>query len=336
MKAKFLAILALAMFLMLPTLAQAQVRAGSVHVSPMAGAIFLDNDYGLDDGFLMSMGLGYNFDENWALEFAGSYAPSLDFNDEWDRGGNADITMARLNALYHFNTDSAFVPYVTLGGGGLWASADDSESYNSGAINGGLGFKYFFNETVALRMEVLDVYTFKKFDNGSGTNNIVATAGLTFQFGPRTDCVDSDMDGVCDDYDKCPGTPAGYKVDADGCPITVTIRMDVKFDFDKAVVKQEYMPEVAKVADFMKAHPQTRTTVEGHTDDRGKPEYNQKLSQRRADAVRQTLVSVFGIESSRLTSVGHGEMQPIADNSTEAGRYQNRRVVGVVEGAEMD
>jgi OOP family OmpA-OmpF porin len=69
-----------------------------------------------------------------------------------------------------------------------------------------------------------------------------------------------------------------------------------------------------------------RVEVAGHTDSRGNDSYNLKLSQRRAESVRDYLISM-GIESSRLTARGYGESQPVATNSTEGGRAQNRRVV---------
>ena len=81
--------------------------------------------------------------------------------------------------------------------------------------------------------------------------------------------IDSDKDGVIDCLDKCPGTPEGAKVDKDGCTIWVSIRLNVEFDFDKAIVKPEYYDEIKRVADFMNAYPNLKTTIEGHTDSRG-------------------------------------------------------------------
>ena len=75
----------------------------------------------------------------------------------------------------------------------------------------------------------------------------------------------------------------------------------------------------------MKKYP-CDVTLEGHTDNVGGMAYNQDLSQRRADAVKNYLVEKFGIDSNRIKTVGYGETKPIASNDTEAGRYQNRRV----------
>ena len=151
---------------------------------------------------------------------------------------------------------------------------------------------------------------------------------------------DADGDGIPDSRDKCPGTAAGAKVDADGCYIIiekpVTIRLEVLFDFDKSVVKPEYYPEIKKVADFMKQYPMTDTVIEGHTDSVGTNAYNLSLSQRRAEAVRQVLIDQFKVDASRLTSVGYGEERPIADNRTAEGRQLNRRVVAVVSATKKE
>ncbi|UQZ89780.1 porin [Deltaproteobacteria bacterium Smac51] len=336
MKTKVLALFALIMMMVIPSMALAQVKADSVHLSIMPGGLFPDSDLNIDDGMQYSVGLGYNFTENWGVELMGSYAPGLDIDEKFNRG-DADVSHMRANAVYHFGNNMAFVPYMTAGIGGFWAHYDNSvrnaveksiKNYNAFSANAGVGFKYFFNETVALRVEANNVHAFKD----GGTDNLVVNGGLTFQFGGNEGCIDSDNDGVCDAYDKCPGTPEGYRVDADGCPVTESITLDVKFDFDKSVVKPEFHNEIGRVAEFMKMHPRSTTVVEGHTDSIGSDEYNKKLSDRRAHAVRDALVSVFGVDPARLSAVGYGEERPIATNDTDAGRAQNRRVVGVVTG----
>ena len=119
--------------------------------------------------------------------------------------------------------------------------------------------------------------------------------------------------------------------DCPKCPTLVTIILNVEFDTDRAVVKDKYRGEIKKVADFMKTYPNTTAVIEGHTDNVFTAEYNQKLSQDRADSVRQYLISNFGIKASRLTSVGYGLTRPIASNNTEEGRQKNRRVQAVIK-----
>lgn len=145
---------------------------------------------------------------------------------------------------------------------------------------------------------------------------------------------DSDGDGVPDSKDKCPATPAGAKVNADGCPILmekVGIKLELNFDTDKADVKPEFKDEIDRVASFMRKYPGASVVIEGHTDNTGSSEHNQKLSERRAQAVAESLVRDHGIAASRVQSVGYGDTKPVADNGTAAGRSENRRVNAAIE-----
>ena len=111
----------------------------------------------------------------------------------------------------------------------------------------------------------------------------------------------------------------------------VTIDLEVLFETDKAIVRPEYYSKITELAEFTKKYPNTVVTIEGHTDNRGKEDYNQALSQRRANAVKEVLITQFGVATERLNSVGYGESQPRASNDTVEGRQLNRRVVAVVE-----
>lgn len=111
----------------------------------------------------------------------------------------------------------------------------------------------------------------------------------------------------------------------------VRVELDVKFDFDKAQVKEQSLGDIGNLADFLKQYPQTNTVVEGHTDAIGTDAYNQALSERRANAVRDILVNEYGVGATRVDAVGYGESRPVADNSTEEGRAINRRVEAQVE-----
>jgi OOP family OmpA-OmpF porin len=111
----------------------------------------------------------------------------------------------------------------------------------------------------------------------------------------------------------------------------IIITLNVEFDTNKAIVKDKYYGEIKRVADFMKAFPDTTAAIEGHTDNISSAAYNQKLSEKRANSVRQYLIDKFGIDGSRLTATGYGLTKPIASNDTEEGRQKNRRVAAVME-----
>ncbi len=117
-------------------------------------------------------------------------------------------------------------------------------------------------------------------------------------------------------------------------PGKVCITLNIQFDYNKAAVKPKYHNVIGKVAEFMKKYPTTTAVIEGHADNRGTASYNMKLSERRADSVRNYLIEKFGIESSRLSSKGYGFSKPIASNKTAAGRQKNRRIEAIIECAE--
>lgn len=114
-------------------------------------------------------------------------------------------------------------------------------------------------------------------------------------------------------------------------PEKICMTLNVEFDFDKSDVKSKYHGVLEKVAEFMKQYPQTTTVIEGHTDNRGKYEYNIRLSERRAESVKNYLVEKFGVEASRLSTKGYGYTKPVATNATAAGRQKNRRIDAVFE-----
>jgi len=106
---------------------------------------------------------------------------------------------------------------------------------------------------------------------------------------------------------------------------------DVLFDFDRYTLKPGAREKLAKVSGILLAYPGLRIQLEGHTDSVGSDEYNQTLSEERADAVRDYLVQQ-GVPASSLSAVGLGKADPVATNDTAAGRQQNRRVEMVVSG----
>ncbi len=172
---------------------------------------------------------------------------------------------------------------------------------------------------------------------------------------------DSDGDTVFDVDDDCPNTPTGIAVGPDGCgPDEVNIKLrseddaskaeafrsehpegaalaalaekdslnlDIQFAPNKSIIKSGYNADLKQAAAFIAAHPGVKIVVEGHTDSTGSKSLNQKLSQKRADTVRWILVRDYGVDKSRVVAKGYGESQPIADNNTQQGRAQNRRVL---------
>ncbi len=104
---------------------------------------------------------------------------------------------------------------------------------------------------------------------------------------------------------------------------------DVLFEFDKAALLPGARHNLEPLAEFLREHAKRQLIIEGHTDNVGSSEYNEKLSLRRAQAVREYLIG-HGIDRNRMTTAGYGERYPVASNNSEAGRQQNRRVNVVI------
>ncbi len=100
---------------------------------------------------------------------------------------------------------------------------------------------------------------------------------------------------------------------------------NILFETGKAALKPESMEEIQRVAEYMKANPSARFEVQGHTDNQGNDNINDKLSQQRAEAVVRALEEQ-GVDPFNLRPVGKGSHEPVADNKTEEGRAKNRRV----------
>lgn len=259
-------------------------------------------------------------------------------------------------------TDNAFKPYALVGAGRSKIEIEDaSGEMVSGTVdtigNLGLGAMYRINDALSLRGEARAIHNFdQNWWEG------MALAGLEVVLGghlaptvavppmqePLVDTapvvvvesdLDSDGDGVPDSIDACPGTPMNVVVDERGCPVPVDITDELKmelrvfFDNDKSTIKNQYKPEIAKVAEKMREYPNSTARVEGHASKTGpSARYNQRLSEARAVAVKSMLTNEFGIEPNRLSTVGYGYDQPIADNNTEEGRAMNRRVYAIITG----
>ncbi|MDP9078035.1 MAG: OmpA family protein [Bacteroidota bacterium] len=149
---------------------------------------------------------------------------------------------------------------------------------------------------------------------------------------------DSDGDGVADQFDKCPNTPAGSVVDGSGCPIVfpkdttkataaapvATPYSNIQFEFDSSVLKTSSYPVLDATSADLRASSSS-VTLNGYASSEGTAAHNMRLSKDRANSVKTYLVN-SGVDAKRVKVKGYGETHPIADNSTEEGRVANRRV----------
>ncbi len=138
--------------------------------------------------------------------------------------------------------------------------------------------------------------------------------------------IDTDRDGVFDFTDQCADTPRGMAVDEKGCVVIEKVVLSgVNFALGSATLVPSASTALRTVAQAMKVSPAVEVEIGGHTDSVGPGDKNQRLSERRAAAVRQFLVGE-GVDAARLTVKGYGESEPVDSNETTPGRANNRRV----------
>ncbi|MFK5936894.1 MAG: OmpA family protein [Sulfurimonas sp.] len=135
--------------------------------------------------------------------------------------------------------------------------------------------------------------------------------------------LDSDSDGVIDEIDECPNTPLGIVVDSKGCVIKKILAINFKTDSSEIFSSSDVI--VKEFADFLKNNKPYTAEIIGHTDSDATEAYNLGLSQRRAASTKAALVS-RGVDASRLTTSGHGELEPLQSNATKEGKAINRRI----------
>ncbi|NNM50676.1 MAG: OmpA family protein [Pseudomonadales bacterium] len=379
------------------------VWADEFYISPLLGDHFYDSKTapdlqypakGVNNGRQFTLGLGYRFTPNWGVEGdIGRSTPNLPspYLDRFLHYHHADF-----NLMYRFNADGHLQPFVLAGAGRARYQADLGPNFQKDYGQAGAGLMWAYNDRFAVRTEG------RYMEAGGHWKDWVALVGMEFRFGqgafhedqeaadtsadtaapataepvaaepaatpvaepaPVPVVADDDHDGVPNDQDKCPNTPAGVQVDAQGCPLDSdhdgvpdyldkcpntkpgaavdaqgcyvmvnqdqSIRLDINFETNKAVIHGDASAQLHKLIDFMHQYPDVNVVIEGYTDNVGNAQANQLLSQRRADVVRNVLVSA-GVDASRLKAVGYGESRPVASNATEQGRSENRRVVATV------
>ena len=293
---------------------------GAVETEVFAKRYFTDSVRNMDNGNLFGGSVGYFLTDDVSLNL--SYGEYHDIRSTTATGNkNVKGNLSSLDAVYHFGTPGVGLrPYLSAGMGHQSISnlTPRTGRDHTTFANIGAGAKYYITENFFAKASVDGMHG---FDNHQ--SEWMAGVGVGLNFGGKKAVVAAPVE-------PAPVEPVVYEeVEAEA--EAVRVELDVKFDFDKAQVKQDSYSDIENLAEFMKQFPQTATTVEGHTDSVGNDAYNQKLSERRAGAVRDVLVNQFGVEADRINAVGYGEARPVADNATSEGRAVNRRVEAAVE-----
>lgn len=348
--------------------ATSAMAEGQWMVNPAIGYQGFDGDRDLDEAATGILGLEKQLSNEWGIEL--KYMNTSADNKYNVSNADADIQQASLDFLRYFGGER-WKPYAAIGlghadfdsdlansgetqanlGGGVryvidqhWSARFDARVINSLDVEqtdgiASIGVSYAFGGGAPAPKAVpVSLKPNEKDTDGDGvgdTTDRCASTPVGVVVNASGCPLDSDGDGVPDYADKCPKTPAGRQVDDQGCKFVLSrteqIRMEVNFASNSADIPAAYLPEIEKVAKFLKQYGGVSAVIEGHSDASGSDAYNKVLSQRRADSVKAELVTRFGIDASRLTSIGYGEERPIASNDTREGRRENRRVVAVLK-----
>ncbi|PPD44112.1 MAG: flagellar motor protein MotB [Methylobacter sp.] len=316
------------------------------YIAPFGTLVVTDDDRHADNGWGGGMGFGKMLNEHFNVELKGfyegfgAYSPvDSSYIGTWQlAGGTADVQ-------YFFNRNR-FAPYTVIGLGGMNTHFRGNDT--TGFIGeAGLGFTYEVSNNFLLRSDVRYRYNNNQ-DRLQGVDqfhDMTVNVGFVIPFGAKPtymaqaeapivdapvavapDCstLDADADGVNDCVDRCPGTPEGSKVDNSGCPVRLILKGQ-HFKYDSAELTVKAKEILDSLANSLTAYPQKNDIeVQGHASSEGSNEYNMRLSERRAASVVDYL-RAKGI-ANKLTATAFGETRPVADNSTEAGRSENRRV----------
>ena len=297
------------------------------YLGPSLSGYYLDSDRyvgGADEAVVGGLNVGYRFFNDWALE--------LGVGTEI---ANSDFELAKLDFYYWFGEDTeSWRPYFTLGAvyyeqdvsssGPILASSEQKYTHQ-GSI--GFGLSKMLSDHWEFRGDVRFLHQIRESE--SNLNDGALNLALNYYFkAPEAAPI------VAAAVPEPEYVPEPEPV-AEPETRTITVRLNVEFEFDKAVVRAIYGDELEAVANAMKAHEDIELVLEGHTDSIGTEQYNQGLSERRVVAVEAKLAEVYGIDPARISTVGYGESRPIADNATADGRARNRRVIGELSYSEV-
>ena len=315
--------------------ALAENRAEAINVTPFIGGFNPDPGLPFQNGPAFGIGLGYNFSEQLGAEFTFHYVNSEYNGDvvqhgnsvDWGKG-DAKLMIYKLDLLYHLTgllPGDMIVPYLAAGPGMItWdPDRDDVDSNNDFLLNYGGGLKIFLTKDLALRADMRNVINFHASDDRG--SSFLYTAGLTYEIGGK---VKEEVKEVVPEPEPVPApapvvTPPPPPAPKEQGSI---IFRNINFDFDKSTIKSESEPILDEVAAYLKANPNVKMEIQGHTDSKGTAAYNLKLSDRRAAAVKAYLIKDEAIKADRLETKGLGLTKPIAPNDTEENRARNRRV----------
>ena len=336
------ALMAAAFVFLLPLPARSEIKAGSLELTPFAGYEVFRKDQNLKDRSLFGGRLGYNFTRYFGIEVSGeSIRTSVadraitaiqpgEFGRPIDK---VHITFYNIDAVFNFMPDGNFNPYVSAGVGGTRYRPSISTKDMTN-VDFGLGVKAWLTDNIALRLDVRDHMVSEIFQENY--HNLEATIGITFAFGGKANVpLRAQAEKFMTKPEPEPVTEAKTKPKAEApvvilasepkveekvvaivsepkaeAPVVILAFEDVHFNFDKSTLTPEAQVILKKSIQLLKDNPKAKIRIAGYTSASGTKEYNQKLSERRANAVQEYLINEGLITRDRLSTIGYGKTNP--------------------------
>jgi len=325
LKKIFCSFICMMSLLMLGTVAFAQVRPSTFTVTPYLGGYLFDNAQKLRNAPVAGISLGYNFTKYFGVEASGEYIATK-YDPHVSHSRSTDVGNYRLDGILNLLPDSRLVPFVFAGVGGQ--SIDYPRNVPNRdvfAVDYGAGLRFFFTYWLALRADVRQTYIFD-----DSRKDFAFTAGATFYFGGPKPASASRYEPVAEPTPSpAPMTQAKVeekvvimasepKVEEKVAAVVSKVEEkviifaldDVHFDFDQSALTQEAQTILKRDIQRLKENPNVKVRVAGYTSASGTAAYDQKLSERRANAVRDYLIAEGGIAADRLTTIGYGKTHP--------------------------
>lgn len=312
-----------------PMVANAEIKARSVELSPFLGYHFFEKDQNLEDDFVFGGRAGYNFTNRFGIEGAVEFINtnvddnSQAFSTEGQFASPIDgvkIGSYHLDLLYHFMPERKFNPFIVAGYGATHYSPKINDD-NMSVVSYGVGAKYWLAENFGLRADLRDNLVVD-----DTFHNVAATLGVIFRFGGASNAEAASVVK----YEPAPVVEEKAEIKVAAAPVEPQIAVaetkvvaapvepeiailefdDVNFDFDQSTLTPAAKKSLDEYIQLLKENPKAEIRIEGYTSKQGTEEYNQNLGKERADAVKAYLVNEGGIKQDRLKTVGYGETNP--------------------------
>ncbi len=329
--------LALALALMSPLAIAEDNGSGHVYLGAATGYYVPDNDRGknippwgdagIGNSRTAGLKLGYEFNNNWALEY--------DYITEAFSPGDYDISGHEFSAIHFWGHDTRVLMEM-----GLNQMEVDREDSTTG-LHLGVGVSSFITDSLEIRADLKAIYFAGKgsssfFSNSNEESYMegLGTLSLNYHFGRESSKPATTRSSAMSSSSQPAPAPTEYRepIQTQTAPVVAPVAAPaprteytlINFSSDSIDVGGGYGDQLDAISEDIKSND-AKAVIEGHTDNQGSAQYNQYLSEDRAIMVKRELKQ-RGVNGEDLTTVGYGDTQPVADNETEEGRRANRRV----------